>query len=592
MAEHAQGVATGQPSWWRLAEWIPHGRTLPAQSWRARHRGILALLWLHLPGLFALGLAMGESVAHMAVEVALLSVFALGAGWPIVPRRSRALLACLGLVSASGMLVHLSGGYIEAHFHYFVMLGVVVLYHDWVPYAVSIGYVLVHHGLVGIVDPSAVYNHAAAFERPWLWAGIHAGFVAALSVANVVSWRATEAANLVRAQAQREQEHAIATLSATLDSTADAILVVDREGRMTHHNQRFVDLWALDHHTIESGENERALAQVLDKLEDPDAFLQRVRELMDDPATESFETLCFRDGRTIERYSRPLRVAGAPAGRVWSFHDVTERERVQQERAEGLVRAQQLRHLREIDEFRTRFINTAAHELNTPLTPMRIQFHLLAAEGEGGLSETQRQALAILKRNFERFDRLVQDVLNGARLQADRLGVERRPLDVGDVVQHAVTSFQPNAQSQGLELHARVEGALQIEGDAGRLAQVLDNLIGNAIKFTPPGGRIVVQARVEEGAAVVRVVDSGAGFSAEQIGRLFQAFSQVHDTSRTRGGSGLGLYICKGIVELHGGRIWCESDGPGRGSTFAVRIPLSPEAAATQGRAVARGSDG
>jgi signal transduction histidine kinase len=116
-----------------------------------------------------------------------------------------------------------------------------------------------------------------------------------------------------------------------------------------------------------------------------------------------------------------------------------------------------------------------------------------------------------------------------------------------------------------------------LEADAGRLTQVLFNLVSNAVKFTPAGGHVQVEVEADGGAVRVCVRDSGAGLTAEQMGRLFQPFSQVHDGSF--GGTGLGLYISKGIVELHGGRIWCQSDGPGLGSSFAFEIPLAAPSA-------------
>jgi diguanylate cyclase (GGDEF)-like protein len=150
------------------------------------------LLWLHAFGLALFGVAVGAGPLHSAAEGAVVAVAAILAGWTRLPRRTRSCAASLGLLSASGVLVHLSGGYIEMHFHFFVMIAVITLYQDWLPFLVSIGYVVLHHGVVGVLDPHSVYNHPAAWANPWGWAGIHGAFVLAASVAHLAAWRLNE----------------------------------------------------------------------------------------------------------------------------------------------------------------------------------------------------------------------------------------------------------------------------------------------------------------------------------------------------------------------------------------------------------------
>nr|WP_299333956.1 hypothetical protein [Haloplanus sp.] len=184
--------------------YIPSGDTIPESTWRSRHRKILLLLAAHVPFLVALGLYEGTESAvtgatipaipttHVLLEVGV--VIALGA-LPAVPwfgRRVRTALATLGLVTTSGFLVHFSGGYIEAHFHFFVVMGVVAVYEDWLPFALGIGYVTLQHGYFGMIEPSRVYNHAAAIANPWVWAFIHAAFVLGLAGSLVAHWYSTE----------------------------------------------------------------------------------------------------------------------------------------------------------------------------------------------------------------------------------------------------------------------------------------------------------------------------------------------------------------------------------------------------------------
>ena len=171
---------------------LPVGAGLPDQIWVARHRGILLLLWAHAAFIPAFGIVRGYDQMHVLLESVPVPAIAAIVSWASVSRRLRTFLTSVGLLTCSAILVHLSGGNIEMHFHFFVMVGVVALYQEWTPFLAAIGYVLVHHGLVGVLDPESVYNHEAAQQGPWVWAGIHAFFIAGASAAALVRWRLSE----------------------------------------------------------------------------------------------------------------------------------------------------------------------------------------------------------------------------------------------------------------------------------------------------------------------------------------------------------------------------------------------------------------
>jgi diguanylate cyclase len=173
-------------------DWLPKGQLLPEHIWRRRHAAIVWLLWIHVPALIAFGLFQGQTLPHMLVEGGLIAAAAAFASSERFTMTQRVVAASFGLITCSAVLVHLWTGFIEAHFHFFVMVGVLTLYQAWVPFLVAIAYVVFHHGLVGVLAPASVYNHPDAVAHPWRWAMIHGGFVLAASVAHIVAWRTNE----------------------------------------------------------------------------------------------------------------------------------------------------------------------------------------------------------------------------------------------------------------------------------------------------------------------------------------------------------------------------------------------------------------
>ena len=182
--------ATAPARAWR--ERLPRGQTLPSELWARRHRAMTLVLWLHVPALFAFALGTGNALGHSLFEIVPVTVFAVAAGRPALGRRGRSAMVCIGLLTASSILVHLWDGRIEAHFHFFVMVTLLATYEEWFPYLLAFVYVLAHHGVMGALDAASVYDHPAAQAHPWRWAAVHALFISALGVVNIVSWRMNE----------------------------------------------------------------------------------------------------------------------------------------------------------------------------------------------------------------------------------------------------------------------------------------------------------------------------------------------------------------------------------------------------------------
>jgi diguanylate cyclase (GGDEF)-like protein len=175
-----------------LVGWLPRGRSLNEDVWRVRHRTLSYLLRAHVLGVLCFGLIIGRTLGESFEAASIVAVFACLASTDIRRRKFVSGMTAVGLVTASAVLVSLSGGVIEMHFHFFVMVGILTLYQDWLPFLLAIGFVVLHHGILGTLDPSAVYDHPDAVAHPFKWALIHGGFVLAASVASVVAWRLNE----------------------------------------------------------------------------------------------------------------------------------------------------------------------------------------------------------------------------------------------------------------------------------------------------------------------------------------------------------------------------------------------------------------
>ena len=204
---------SGVSTFARVRAILPSGSTITPESWARRHLAILVILWAHVPALYILGLKQGYGPLHPFLETAVVAIFAAAASVKGPSRDVRASLATLGLVSSSAILVHLTGGLIEMHFHFFVMVAVVALYQSWYPFLLAIGFVLLHHGAIGALDSSSVYNHPEALRSPWKWAAIHALFIAGESVAALTTWKLNELSLDSERSARAALEVAIEDLS-------------------------------------------------------------------------------------------------------------------------------------------------------------------------------------------------------------------------------------------------------------------------------------------------------------------------------------------------------------------------------------------
>lgn len=234
-----------------------------------------------------------------------------------------------------------------------------------------------------------------------------------------------------------------------------------------------------------------------------------------------------------------------------------------------------------VRKMKDEFVSVVSHELRTPLTSIKGALGLLAGGATGVLPPKAGEMANIAHSNAERLSRLVEDILDLQRIESGRITMDKRLCDVADLIKESAESVRLLAEQEGVTI---VSSSCQapVKADRERMVQAFVNLLGNAVKFSPRGGRIEFGAECRAGSVLFRVKDEGRGIPPEKLETIFERFVQVDASdAREKGGTGLGLAICRSIVEQHGGRVWAESEG-GRGSTFYVQLPLAEPSMATE----------
>ncbi|MDP9262171.1 MAG: HAMP domain-containing histidine kinase, partial [Actinomycetota bacterium] len=238
------------------------------------------------------------------------------------------------------------------------------------------------------------------------------------------------------------------------------------------------------------------------------------------------------------------------------------------------LQVEQNERLRTLDRMKDDFVASVSHELRTPLTSISGYVELMIEGEVGGMNEEQLNFLGVVRRNADRLLRLVGDLLFAAQSDARQVEFERAPVDLLPLVTHAFEAARPAAAEREIELALETEFVGGLHGDAGRLGQMIDNLLSNALKFTPPSGTVLVRLARRDDAVQIEISDTGMGISEEDQQRLFERFFRTSEaTEQAIQGTGLGLSIAAAIAEGHGGSIEVKSE-VGRGTTFSVVLPI------------------
>ncbi|HEU0025098.1 MAG TPA: HD domain-containing phosphohydrolase [Thermoleophilaceae bacterium] len=318
----------------RLRHALPQGNTLPEEVWRRRHHALLILLWAHVVGLTAFGAARGYGVVHSAADGVVVAIFA---GLAMVMHRNQRVasaLVSLGLITSSAVLVHVWGGVIEAHFHFFVVLTLLTLYEDWLPFLLAAAYVVVHHGIAGAVSPESVYNHPAAIAHPWHWAMIHGAFVAAAGVGAVTAWRLNEDVRAETREAYRKARESEERFKSAFEDAPIGMVLLGIEpddfGRFIQVNRAMCEIVGRTEDDLRA----RSLQGIVteDASDDMVALLEGV--LAGERASHQAETGCLRvDGTEVSGLINVSLIrdgAGLPVHLIAQIQDISDRKRAQE----------------------------------------------------------------------------------------------------------------------------------------------------------------------------------------------------------------------------------------------------------------------
>ena len=370
---------------------------------------------------------------------------------------------------------------------------------------------------------------------------------------------------------RRQVERQTGVIRSTLESAADGILVVSASGRIVTWNKKLQELWRVPDEIMATGEHQPLVEFMIAQLKAPDEGWVRLKSLNAEPLAKSDHVLEFCDGKVFARHSEAWLVGGTPAGRVWSYRDIT---------AEIHAKAELERAKAEADaanRAKSEFLANMSHEIRTPMNGVLGMTELaldtdLSAEQRGYLEMVQTSAYNLLA--------VVNDILDFSKIEAGKLELECIEFKLRGSLEPTIKTLAVRAHQQGLELNYRVERDVpeSVVGDPGRLRQVLINLLGNALKFTEQGevNLRVEQERAEPDCTYLHfsVQDTGIGIPSDKQAAIFESFIQVDGSvGRHYQGTGLGLTISKRLVEMMGGRIWVEST-LGEGSTFHFTVRL------------------
>lgn len=288
---------------------------------------------------------------------------------------------------------------------------------------------------------------------------------------------------------------------------------------------------------------------------------------------------CIRRGLEKQRLTKELRLRNQELERLNAELDAKVQEATSELRELNGRMLTEMASLQEVDRLKSAFLDNVSHDLKNPLTTIQVYLDMLLENAPLDLSEQWEACFQSVRRSVTHMEYLISQLLEAAQLTSGKIRLDVRPLSVSELLDEAAALAKAQAETHGLRLEVRCDSSAPIllHADRGRLLQALNNLLGNACKFTPKGGKVALRAWLEDSAVHFCVEDTGPGIAPEHHARIFERFYQVDQSlAKMFKGLGLGLRIARDLVELHGGAIWVESD-VGKGSRFHFTIPGRPK---------------
>jgi PAS domain S-box-containing protein len=341
-----------------------------------------------------------------------------------------------------------------------------------------------------------------------------------------------------------------------LESIKEGFIALDRDWRFTYANAEAERLNGMPRETMLGRNHWEVFPHALGTEVEAN-----FRKVMSERVPAHFESFYAPWSRWFETSCYPINDGGIAV----YFRDITERKLAQED-------------AREADRRKDEFIATLAHELRNPLAPIRTGLQVLRRTADTALLERTRD---VMDRQVSHMVRLVDDLLDVSRISRGKIELRKERVRLRDVVDSALETSRPLLDANRHELFVSLPTEdVWLDADPTRMAQAISNLLNNAAKYTPEGGRVTLKARAADGELNLSVTDTGAGIPAHLLPRVFDLFMQGETTlDRSQGGLGIGLTLVKQLVQMHGGEVTAASDGPGRGSTFTMTIPVASQPA-------------
>lgn len=385
-----------------------------------------------------------------------------------------------------------------------------------------------------------------------------------------------------RARAERQLRHADQTFAKVVDGLREyAVILLDREGRIEFWNRAAGEIFGWT-----AGEVVGRSAALLFPPDEgaQDALDAELGQARNEGKGNDNRWLVARDGRRLwaEGVVTALVEDGAVTGFCKLVHDATERHLA----GEALRAAKE--EADRANRTKDRFLAVLSHELRTPLAPIMTAVHVL--EKAVRVEDKHRNLLPMIRRNVALEARLIDDLLDLTAISAGKVSLRRERLDMHQLVHAVIAMVDEALEDKQIRLELRLEATDPwVEADQARMQQVLWNVLRNAIKFTPAGGRIALRSANSDGAFTLQCSDSGIGIAQEALPRIFSPFEQANaEVGRSYGGLGLGLAIAHGLMAQHGGQIHAASEGRDRGATFTITLPCGTRASAEPAAAAPR----